>query len=264
MTQNAYDAFSCDYDRFVNWDERLAVEMPFLLEKLKTASLKADRSLRVLDAACGTGMHTLALAETGFRAAGADISPMMTKKARENARKAGQKVDFKTAGFSSLAKAFSTSPTFPFDAVLCLGNSLPHVHSSEAILDTLNDISDCLRPGGILLIQNRNFDAVMKEKKRWLGTQSHLEGDEEWLFLRFYDFDADGLITFNIIRLHRKGIGPWIEKISTTRLFPITQTVLLDLLGKTGFRDIACFGKMKNEPFDAEKSGNLVVLAVKR
>jgi len=264
MTQNAYDAFSHDYDRFVNWDERLAVEMPFLLEKLKAFPQKADRPIRVLDAACGTGMHALALAKAGFQAAGADISPGMIKQAQKNARKAGQKVEFKAAGFGSLAEIFNASSLFPYDAVLCLGNSLPHVLSPEAFQEALADMSDCLRPGGILLLQNRNFDAVMKEKNRWLGTQSHREGNEEWLFLRFYDFSPDSLITFNIIRLYRKGSSSWTQEISTTRLFPITQALLLELLGKAGFGNIACYGKMGNEPFDAEKSGNLVLLAEKR
>jgi len=31
-----YDKFSQDYDRFVNWDSRLASEIPFLLPKLSS------------------------------------------------------------------------------------------------------------------------------------------------------------------------------------------------------------------------------------
>ena len=41
-----YDAFSADYDRFVNWESRLASELPFLIQLL-------DPRSRVLDAACG-------------------------------------------------------------------------------------------------------------------------------------------------------------------------------------------------------------------
>ena len=65
MTKKAYDDFSGDYDRFVNWEERLSAEMPFLLEKLQTAAPEEDRPIRVLDAACGTGMHAIALAKSG-------------------------------------------------------------------------------------------------------------------------------------------------------------------------------------------------------
>ena len=264
MKKEAYDDFSGDYDRFVNWEERLSTEMPFLLEKLQSPIPENGRPARVLDAACGTGMHAIALSKAGNRVSGADISKEMIRAAKKNARAARLDVDFKTAGFGALTNAFSSSSIYPFDTIICLGNSLPHLLSEEAILDALTDMAKCLRSGGYLLLQNRNFDAVMAEKNRWLGTQSRLEGTREWLFLRFYDFDPDGLITFNIIRLFRDEIGPWKKNISTTRLFPLKQEILHPLLEKAGFHQISCFGQMGNGAFDRMKSGNLVITAMKK
>jgi len=263
MKKEAYDDFSSDYDCFVNWEERLSAEMPFLLEKSQSTTPEKGRPSRVLDAACGTGMHAIALAKTGCRVSGADISKEMIRAAKENARAAQLDVEFKTAGFGALVDVFNSSSTYPFDTIICLGNSLPHLLSQSAILGALTDMAKCLRPGGYLLLQNRNFDAVMAEKNRWLGTQSHVDGNREWLFLRFYDFDPDGLITFNIIRLLKEGNKPWTQKESVTRLFPLKQAVLLHLLEKAGFHQISCFGQMGNEPFYPEKSGNLVITAVK-
>ena len=34
MTNNTYDDFSQDYDRFVNWDSRLQAEIPFVEARL--------------------------------------------------------------------------------------------------------------------------------------------------------------------------------------------------------------------------------------
>ena len=264
MTKEAYDDFSGDYDRFVNWEERLSAEMPFLLKKLHMAVPEEDRPVCVLDAACGTGMHAIALAKTGIRVFGTDLSPEMIRTAEENARAAQSNAEFKAAGFGALAEAFAGSSSFPFDSIICLGNSLPHLLSGEEILDALADMANCLRPRGLLLLQNRNFDAVMAEKNRWLGTQSQMEGSREWLFLRFYDFDPDGLITFNIIRLHKDGSGPWAQRESAARLFPLTQEILLPLLEKGGFHQISCFGQMGNDAFDLTKSGNLVITAMKK
>jgi len=173
-------------------------------------------------------------------------------------------VDFKTVGFGALDEVFGNSSTYPFDTIICLGNSLPHLLSGEAILGALTDMAKCLRPDGLLLLQNRNFDAVMAEKNRWLGTQSRLEGTREWLFLRFYDFDPDGLITFNIIRLFRDENDPWKQNISTTRLFPLKQEILLPLLNQAGFHQISCFGQIGGGAFDRMKSGNLVITAMKK
>ena len=263
MKKQDYDDLSQDYNRFVNWEERLSVEMPFIQNQLQLVHPKSDQPLRILDAACGTGMHAIALAKEGNEVSGADISPEMIKKAQENAFTAQVDVDFKPTGFGDLTQAYSNTSLRPFDALICLGNSLPHLLSTDELLAALKDMAACLRPGGMLLLQNRNFDAVMAEHNRWQGLQSYKEGNEEWLFLRFYDFDPDGLITFNIIHLHKDGNGAWAQTVTATRLFPLKQDILLPLLEKAGFHQTSCYGEMGSKAFDREKSGNLVVTAIK-
>jgi len=127
----------------------------------------------------------------------------------------------------------------------------------------LADFNACLRTGGLLILQNRNFDAVMAKKERWIGPQSRRDGDKEWLFLRFYDFDADGLITFNIVRLNRQGDAPWTQNISTVRLFPLLQSQLIRLLNESGFNDLRFYGVMDETAFNPKSSENLVVVAQK-
>lgn len=263
MTNNTYDDFSQDYDRFVNWDSRLQAEIPFVEARLSELDQPNDRKAAVLDAACGTGMHAIELARRAYRAAGADLSSGMVEKARANAAEAGVEAVFKSAGFLQLAEAFSGEAAFPFDTLICLGNSLPHLTSECEIRQALADFNACLRPGGLLILQNRNFDAVMAKKERWIGPQARRDGDKEWLFLRFYDFDADGLITFNIVRLNRQGDSPWTQNISTVRLFPLLQAQLDLLLKESGFIDLRYYGIMNDTAFDPANSENLVVAARK-
>lgn len=259
---DAYAAFSADYDRFVNWDERLAYEMPFIRRLL--GEVKADhteRQPRLLDAACGTGMHAIALAGEGFPSAGADLSAGMVEAARRNAAAAGTAVELAVAGFGELETAFSSSDLFPFDTLLCLGNSLPHLLTPAALAAALADFAACLRKGGLLLIQNRNFDAVLAGRQRWMEPQSHIEGEREWLFLRFYDYDADGLITFNILTLQRSAGAAWQQQVTATRLNPLRQAQLSAALSAVGFGEMQCYGSMAGEPFDLQSSGNLVIAA---
>jgi SAM-dependent methyltransferase len=248
-----YDSFSQDYDRFVNWAGRLDFEMPFIEAQIQALPFKPER---LLDAACGTGMHVIELARRGYQAAGADLSPRMAARAVENASSAGVEAIFKVAGFGQLAQCFSD-----YDALLCLGNSLPHVSSAAELEGALVDFAACLHPGGLLLLQNRNFDAVLSTRQRWMEPQSHGEREAEWLFLRFYDFDADGLITFHVITLHRAAGDSWQQKIDSTRLYPLRHDELLASLQKAGFGDLVCFGSMDGSPFEVEKSGNLIIAA---
>jgi len=247
-----YDDFSADYDRFVDWPVRLAAELPFIEEQLQMVEAR-----RVLDAACGTGMHVIALAERGYEVVGADASVGMVERGRVNAAAMGSNVRYHVAGFGELnARAGSG-----YDAVLCLGNSLPHLLTVEDLTAALSDFAACLRPGGLLLIQNRNFDAVLAHRERWMGPQAHGEGETEWLFLRFYDYEPDGRLTFNLITLRREGIGAWNQRVTATRLWPLRKEELIVAVARAGLAGIACFGDTSGASFDPFGSPNLIITA---
>ena len=252
-----YDKLASIYDYFVNWDSRLAYELPFLEQQLST--LGEDPShIRVMDTACGTGHHAIALASHGFQASGSDLFPEMVSLADANAKAAGVKVTFRTAGFGSINQTFKQPGQF--DAVLCLGNSLPHVSNEADLNKALLDFKELLRPGGLLLLQMRNFDMVTRTRNRWMEPQSVTGNGIEHLFLRFYDFEPNGMIQFNILSMNRKGSAPWQIEQTATMLLPILSEDLLGLL-EHDFEQIQCFGSMKPEAYDAEKSGDFIVSA---
>lgn len=252
-----YNDFSAEYDRFVDWSARLAAELPFIEERLQKVGAR-----RVLDAACGTGMHAVALARRGYQVVGTDVSAGMIERARANAAAAGVEVRLEVAGFGELAHALGEREGF--DAVLCLGNSLPHALTPASLQATLSDFAECLRPGGVLLLQNLNYDRILTHRQRWMEPQARREGEAEWLFLRFYDFDSDGLLTFNVVSLHRVGHGPWEQRVMSTRLRPLRHAELTAALEAAGFREISVWGELQGAPFKAERSPNLVMEAVKR
>ena len=273
-----YDSLSSDYDRFVNWSSRLAFELPFIESQLACLPKSPGHPLRLLDAATGTGMHVLELARRGFSADGADLSQGMVEQARQNAA-IGRSVpaysrtapesglaasQFHVAGFGEFAAAFQDS--LPYDAVLCLGNSLPHLLSLAEVECALSDFAACLKPGGLLLIQNRNFDAVMLKRERWMEPQSYQEIDDagnpqEWVFLRFYDFLPDHQIEFHVLTLQRRDGQPWQQKIDSTHLYPLQSPELLKALHDCGFETVTLYGGMDASPFDPLTSPNLVLVA---
>ena len=253
MTTPLYDEFSADYDRFVRWDRRLAHELPFV-----EAQLSAAQARRVLDVACGTGQHAIALARRGYEVVGADASAGMIAQARKNAEAEGLDLVFVQAGFGEVAAAVEGT----FDAVLCLGNSLPHVLTPDALAQAVSDMGKALSPGGLLFVQMRNFDRVLKERNRWMPPQSHKDGEDEWLFLRFYDFEPDGSLAFNVVTLRRHGDEPWAQRVTVTRLQPWRQAELVDVMVRTGLTRVRCWGDMRGAAF-APDSPNIVIAATK-
>lgn len=253
-----YDEFSRDYDRFVDWESRLGAELPFLLCQIGRISESNRGKMRILDAACGTGHHAIALAERGFQVAGADISPGMIEVARQNAENRGLDIPFQIAGFSQLENMFGPNS---FSVLLCLGNSLPHVLSEAALMKTLVDFRKVLHPDGAIVLQNRNFDAVLARQTRWMPPQTYRKGQKTWVFLRLYDFDPDGRITFTILRLFQQGDEAFQQQVSQTRLWPMSKAFLAGQLMGAGFRRIGFFGDLAGNPYHPLESPNLVIIA---
>ena len=247
-----WDSFSVDYDRFVNWEERLARELPFLEARLIEHGARS-----VLDVACGTGHHAIALAQGGYEVVGTDVSEGMVSRARENAEAAGVSVTFRQVGFGRL----SQETEGPFDAILCLGNSLPSVLSEEALGTALADMATLLVPSGLLIIQNLNYDRVWPRQERFMPLQSHRQGQEEWLFFRFVDFHQETL-TFNMVVFHGDG-DSWDYRREATELRPIFSEELNRLLGQWGLGDVDCYGDYDQTPYEEDASGDLIVVARK-
>lgn len=246
-----YDALAVDYDRFVNWEGRLSHELPFF------ASLFEQHGVRsVLDAACGTGHHAIALARHGYQVLGTDLSAPMIARATENASAQGVEARFAVAGLGGYAALEQT-----YDAAICLGNSLPHLLSTEKVAESLADFAAVIRPGGVLVIQNRNFDRVWRGRERFMPPQSYQDAGGEWIFVRFYDFHEESL-TFNMLRLRRTAAG-WSQSIESTELRPIFARDLVAALEIAGFDPVTLYGSYDGSPFDPTSSGDLIVVAVR-
>ena len=248
-----YNRLARVFDVMTDWEKRLALEMPFLQ---RTLDQNGARS--VLDTACGTGWHTIALAQRGYRAAGCDASPVMIEMARENAAKAKTGARFEVADFSQLDKFSET-----FDAVLCLGNSLPHLLSREALGKALRQMRKKLRRDGLLILHNLNYDMRMVKKPRFFSAN----GNEEALVWRFADYGPE-FITFHTALFERKSEGEnrektsWSAQVNSTLQRPLLEKDLDEALARAGFKEIRHFGGLDGSGFDREKSGDLVIVAV--
>ncbi len=260
-----YDALAPMFDVMTDWEARLATEGPFLRAVLDEAGAQT-----VLDAACGSGGHALWLARQGYRVAGADASPVMIQLARQKAAEAGLDVPFTIAALSNLQPPTSnaqppTANLHPYDAVLCLGNSLPHLLTQEELIAALRGMADVLRPGGLLVLQNLNYDLRWQRQPRWFAAQGGVLEGQEVLVWRFADYDVSaGRIAFHVA-LFRKGVEGWGVEVHTTPQRPLFQADLAAALAEVGFTALRWYGRMAwpGEPFQAERSSDLVVVARK-
>ncbi|MFH0921464.1 MAG: class I SAM-dependent methyltransferase [Fibrobacterota bacterium] len=239
-----YDRLAEDYDRMTRFEERLKTEGALL-----APWVKGETRWNILDAACGTGLHSIVLAGMGKKVTGADRSKGMLARARCHAKKQGAHVRFVCADFGNLRE----KATGPFDTVICLGNSLPHLLTDAALSKTLRDFHHVLKPGGLLLLQLINYDRVLKEKTRLVG----MRHDRELTFIRMYDF-LEKNVRFNVLTLREKS-GRTMPEIRSTELHPWRQRELLTALKTAGFVQPEIFGGLDRKLFSASESTDLVI-----
>lgn len=142
------------WDELIDWDRRWQSEGEFFIEQLRSYGVE-----RVLDVACGTGFHSVRLLSAGFDVVSADGSPEMLARAFKNAEKRGHILRTVQADWRWLNKTIHEQ----FDAVICLGNSFTHLFSENDRRKTLAEFYATLEHDGILLLDQRNYDAILDE-----------------------------------------------------------------------------------------------------
>jgi SAM-dependent methyltransferase len=143
-----YDAFSSDYDRFVNWESRLAFELPFLEMQLRPLLNNDNQPGRVLDAACGEGYGTALLATRAVEAVGVDIDTVAVEHARR--AYAGHRVlRYETGSATALPLADAS-----VDVVVSF-ETVEHLPAAEQPA-MLAEFARVLAPDGVLVISSPN------------------------------------------------------------------------------------------------------------
>jgi SAM-dependent methyltransferase len=108
---------------------------------------------RVLDCAAGTGTLAVGLALRGFDVSASDASAEMVERTRALAQARGVDVRAEVRLWADLRGG-------PYDAVLCVGNSLTHAEGRRGRRIALTAMKRVLRPGGLLVLTSRNWEKV--------------------------------------------------------------------------------------------------------
>ncbi|KAL5252599.1 hypothetical protein ACHWQZ_G015394 [Mnemiopsis leidyi] len=143
--------------------------------KEKMVNLLKEHGVQtVLDAACGTGVDSVMLLEAGFTVKSVDASDKMLKyayKLRWQRHKNNPLYDDWEIGEGDWLDLENcedtiTHPEGGYDAVICIGNSFAHLpdFAGDNSLHKLaiSNFHKMLKPGGILIIDHRNYDHIIK------------------------------------------------------------------------------------------------------
>ncbi len=227
---------------FVNFEERRKTEIPFLLDQLQEYP-----EPKVLDACLGSGATTI-----GLKLAGIDdivsneIENYLIEKAQTFAARQGISLNVTNYDWREFDKKFNPS----FDAILCLGNSLTYLFKEEDRLKTLTNFRNVLRPGGKLIIDERNYAQILNGNFRHSGKVVYCGIDK---VVPRPIYTSPSMVVMEYTHAE-KG-----EKAHLV-LYPFKKDEFRSLLVKAGFTNIQTFGDYKSD-FTPEETEFITYIA---
>jgi ubiquinone/menaquinone biosynthesis C-methylase UbiE len=243
-----YDRLAPDYDLMTGFEKRFESERPHFERLVRGYAIRS-----ALDAGCGTGFHALLLSQLGVRVTAVDVSEGMLERLKAHAQRKGLNISVVHSVFQDLPAGMSSQ----FDALFCLGNTLAHLTAEDALSQSLRAFHRVLRPGGVLFLQNLNFERILANNER-IQSVKEVGGTT---YVRFYDFAGDQVL-FNIAKIMRSDQG-LRQDLTTVELRPLSRGDLLRALDEARFVRATTYGGISLEPFHVESSRDLVAVATK-
>jgi SAM-dependent methyltransferase len=174
-----------------DFDARLAEERALL------ARLGLRGPGRAVDLGCGSGLHTLALADLGFSATGVDLDAGLL--AELDARATGRDIATVQRDFVDHLGA-----TPPVDVVACLGDGLACLADRARMAELFAHARRCLLPSGRLVLSFRDQSVELRGVDRFLVARA----DERRVLTTFLEYEPDRVVVHDL--LHARGDdGTW-------------------------------------------------------
>ena len=246
-----FDDLTDVYDAMIDWPKRLGNEGPFYRRLFESSGVRS-----VIDVACGTGRHAALFHQWGLRVEGADDSRAMIERARKNFGEPPG-LHWSVRGFDE-----PVEPIEPFDAAVCVGNSLPLASDRATVRRGVEQMLAALRGGGLLVIHALNL---------W-----HLpDGPCVWQKNRFAVTASRGEILI-VKGVHRCGVRGYVDWIVAPQAgdHPLqTESVpfwgleaeeLASMAVEAGAGEIRFFGGYGDQPYDRRESVDLLMTARKK
>lgn len=247
-----FERLSESYDQLISWPTRIGTEGMFFKKLVSDNKLKSS-----LDVACSTGFHVIMLRRLGLDAVGIDASPRMIEKARTNSVTCGVTVEYILGDFTNMSKRFSEG----FDLITCLGDTVAHLRSAQDLKKLFQEVYKSLNPGGLFVVQARNYDFILKHRARFTPPTGSRNGTEETLFFRLLDFNPKSLnLSIAKFRWHE---NRWESSVHTTEIYPYLKKELESVLKSVGFAKLESYRNYNFEDYDPNGS-DLILIAQKK
>lgn len=164
-----------------------------------------DRPGLAVDLGAGFGMHSLPLARAGFRVLAIDTSHHLLRELQQHA--AGLPVQAVEADLLD----FAAHLCGPAELVLCMGDTLTHLHSPAQVAQLLHTVAGALAPGGRFVATFRDYHQLPKGDARFIAVRS----DALRIHICFLEEQGDRVQVHDVLHERSSEDVPWQMRVSS-------------------------------------------------
>jgi SAM-dependent methyltransferase len=219
------------------WPDKISAEQERLVEFGVRAGALA------VDLGSGPGYQAIALAELGFpRVLALDTSAVLLDELRHNA--GDRPIEPIEADMLRLGEFV---PPAAADCVTCMGDTLTHLASRDAVVALFGAVRTALKPGGILVLSWRDLTVARNGTGRFLMPRA----DADRILTCFLEVaDEDHVRVHDIV--HRRAAAGWTMQVSAYEKLRLSAAWVAQQLQVSGLAVVK-----------QEESGGFIVTAAR-
>jgi len=192
------------------------------LEAIGLPAAGSSGSDIAVDLGAGFGMHAIPLARRGYRVIAIDSCTALLDELR--GRTEGLSVDVVDGDLLQFHRHVSGK----VHAIFCMGDTLTHLDSRDAVVRLAADAAATLDSGGVFVTTFRNYSTALGAAQRFIPVRS----DADRILTCFLEYSDDSVTVHDI--LHERAGSQWTMQVGSYRKLRLSPEWVVSCLESQG------------------------------
>jgi len=172
-----------------------------------------------IDLGAGFGMHAIPLSRAGFHVLALDTSEHLIRELQSLC--SGLSVEAHCADLLTFPSYLA--PSQPPALIICMGDTLTHLPSLDAVRELASQVAASLAPGGKFIATFRDYSRLPTAEARFIPVRS----DDTRILTCFLEEHTDFVQVHDI--LHERASGAWVTTVNSYRKLRLPPSQARDL-----------------------------------